>query len=103
MLTLPIKSKFFKMIEDGLKFEEYREITHYYESRFKNIFSMYKDSFIPNGFDCHTIRLRNGYSVSSPTIEVVCSLSVGTGKKEWGAEEGKLYYILKIHKKNRIV
>jgi hypothetical protein len=41
MLTLPIKGKYFKMIESGEKPEEYRNITPYYMSRFKNIFEMY--------------------------------------------------------------
>lgn len=41
MLTLPIKREYFKMIENGEKPEEYRDITPYYMSRFKNIFDTF--------------------------------------------------------------
>lgn len=34
---------------------------------------------------------------NSPSINAICSLDIGTGKEEWGAEPGKLYYVLKIH------
>lgn len=103
MLTLPIKGKYFKMIESGEKPEEYRNITPYYISRFKNIFEMYPYSHIPSGIDRHTIRLRNGYAATSPTLEVVCTLDIGAGKEKWGAVPNTEYYILKIHEKRRIV
>lgn len=72
------------MIESGEKPEEYRNITPYYMSRFKNIFEMYPYSHIPSGIDRHTIRLRNGYAATSPTLEVVCTLDIGAGKENKG-------------------
>lgn len=91
------------MIENGEKPEEYRDITPYYMSRFKNIFEMYPYSHIPIGTDRHTIRLRNGYAATSPTLEVVCTLDVGMGKEKWGVVPNVEYYILKVHDKRRIV
>ena len=44
------------------------------------------------------ITFRNGYSKNSPSIKCLCELRIGQGKTEWGAEEGKRYYILKIEK-----
>ncbi len=44
------------------------------------------------------IRFRNGYSGSSPYVDVLCSLSVGEGKFEWGAWLGVKYYRLHIQK-----
>lgn len=91
MLTLPIKKKWFDMILLGEKTEEYREIKPYYTSRLRNIWG-----YPAYWHEIHEIRLRNGYSNQSPSIKVKCSLSIGCGKEEWGAEKGKAYYILKI-------
>lgn len=106
MLTLPIKKKWFDMILSGEKKEEYREIKPYYESRFMNAFGFFmvcgqmvcgeaapeeirKEWPVPIAF-------RNGYSSDSPEIVANCNLRFGTGKKEWGAEPGVVYYILEI-------
>ncbi len=88
MLTLPIKRKYFDMILSGEKLEEYREIKKYYITRFATL-------GVGSG-DIHTIRFRNGYSKSSPTIECKVTISQDTGKEEWGAEPGKVYFVLKI-------
>lgn len=103
MLTLPIKGVYFTMIEHGEKLEEYRDLTPYYKSRFKSIFAMYPYSYVPEGWDRHTIRLRNGYATTSPTLEVTCTLDIGRGREKWGAVSGKDYYILKIIETKRIV
>lgn len=106
MLTLPIKKKWFDMILSGEKKEEYREIKPYYETRFKNIFYTYK--FVSNSEFIIAIRkglknckfevcFRNGYSKNSSSFIAKCTLSVGEGKEEWGAEPQKEYYILRIH------
>lgn len=92
MPTLPIKKKWFDMILSGEKKEEYREIKPYYETRFKNA---WKGSLI--GGNAHReIVSRNGYSKNSPSFIAKCTLSVGTGKEEWGAEKGKEYFILTV-------
>jgi hypothetical protein len=97
MLVLPIKKKWFDMIIAKEKTEEYRELSPYYKSRFKNIFEMYLPNYIPTGLDRHIITLRNGYLKKSPSCIIETSLGIGKGKPEWGAEKGKEYYILKIH------
>lgn len=106
MPTLPIKKKWFDMILSGEKKEEYREIKPYYISRFKNIMKVPElvsdDSFI-DGLSVHAdkfiyrIQFRNGYSKTSPSFIAKCTLSVGTGKEEWGAEKGREYFVLTIH------
>lgn len=92
MLTLPIKKKWFDMILSGEKKEDYREIKPYYDSRFTKG-NFWIDEFI--GIYA-TIRFRNGYNLTSPTIECRVEIQKGCGKPEWGAEPGKLYYVLKI-------
>lgn len=42
------------------------------------------------------IVFRNGYSANSPSFIAKVSLSIGTGKAEWGAERGVEYYVLRI-------
>ena len=86
MLTLPIKKKWYDMILSGEKKEEYREIKGYYLQRF----SKWPSS------DWKEIRFRNGYSEKSPSFIAKCRLKTGYGKPEWGAEPGKMYYILEI-------
>lgn len=97
MLTLPIMGKWFNMILSGEKGEEYREIKPYYMVRFKKVFEMHPNSYIPTGKDIEKIRFRNGYGSSRPEFIAECSLDIKTGREEWGAEKGKEYYTLKIH------
>ena len=112
MLTLPIKKKWFDMILSGEKKEEYREIKPYYETRFMNLFGIImrdgeylKCSDIGlsecEKNDIQTIRFRNGYSKNSPSFIAECTLSVGTGKEEWGAEKGKKYFVLTVKRRGR--
>lgn len=91
MLTLPIKKKWFDMIRSGEKEEEYRGITDYYGTRFRNVFG-----YAAYWGEPHKIRLRNGYSSNSPAIIVTCTLSKKQGNPEWGAEPGKMYFVLTI-------
>lgn len=104
MLILPIKKKWFYMILRKEKLEEYREFKPYYHKRLGNY-------FINNKIDSNTKKVlrkmsttakevifRNGYSNNSPSIKCLCSLKVGQGKEELGAEPNKEYYILEILK-----
>lgn len=94
MITLPIKKKWYDTILSGEKKEEYREIKPYYTSRFRNL---WRGSLV-GGKAERKIMFRNGYSKNSPYFIAECSLSTGTGKEEWGAEHGKEYYVLHIHR-----
>lgn len=93
MLTLPIKKKWFDMILSGEKTEEYRNITPYYNTRFRNVWGPPEWWYEP-----HKIKFRNGYRAFSPFIEAECTLATGTGKTKWGAEPGKKCFILHIVK-----
>lgn len=108
MLILPIKKKWFNMILSGEKKEEYREIKPYYETRFMNTFGMicvdgkYIKCSEIGLIECEKepiqpIMFRNGYSKNSPSFIAKCTLSVGTGREEWGAEKDKQYFVLTVH------
>lgn len=91
MLTLPIKKKWFDMIKSGEKKEEYRELKKYYMIRFE------KYDINPNYYkDIGYVIFRNGYRKDSPKIKCKCKCAVDFGKEKWGAEQGKLYYVLRI-------
>lgn len=91
MLTLPIKQKWFDMIESGEKKEEYRAITPFYDSRFTNA-----ERFQEDGKWQFYVKLRAGYRKDSPQMVIQCWLDTGKGKKEWGAEPGVNYFRLHI-------
>lgn len=108
MLTLPIKKKWFDMILSGEKPEEYREITQYWTVRMQNQFGVIllnEEQLVPFEVvvpECargalQLIRFRNGYAASSPSFLARCTLRIGAGKPEWGAEPGRKYFVLGIH------
>ncbi len=88
MLILPIESEWLDMIVAGEKKEEYREIKPYWTARLRNYFKSGKPRIV-----C----LRAGYdAVKSRSADVLCTMSVGTGRPEWGAIPGKKFYVLHI-------
>lgn len=108
MLTLPIKKKWFDMILSGEKPEEYREITPYWTVRMQNQFGVIllnEEQLVPfevvvpeRARDAlQLIRFRNGYAAGSPSFLARCTLRIGAGKPEWGAEPGRKYFVLGIH------
>lgn len=106
MLTLPIKAKWYRMILSGEKKEEYREIKPYWTTRIENAFRVAvvnNDRIIPweilnrsGRKPEQKIRLRCGYQRKSHSAVARVNLKIGTGRPEWGAEPGKLYYIFEI-------
>ena len=115
MLVLPIKKEWFDMIVSGEKEEEYREIKPYYNRILGKLFIgfPFTEAIINNfesirNYDEKQIKsnveiiFRNGYRADSPKIKCTCNLRIGQGKEEWGAEQGKKYYVLElIEKGNR--
>lgn len=91
MLTLPIKKQWYDMIRKGKKKEEYRAINDYYKTRFENAVCETR------GKKCVVeLILRNGYRGDSPAIKIKAFWKIGCGKKEWGAEQGQMYFVLEI-------
>ena len=102
MLILPIKKKWFDMILSGQKKEEYREIKPYWTKRLlKSDIPFNLDKLLyklrtGEGRFCKTVILKNGYRKNSPKITCRVEIGIGTGRKDWGAEPNKEYYILEI-------
>ena len=85
MLILPIEKQWFDLIDANIKGEEYREDTPYYRARLER--------YLGKELECI---LRNGYSSASPSMKVKALVEKGTGREEWGAVPGKIYFKLVI-------
>lgn len=92
MLTLPIKKKWFDMIKNGEKTEEYRALTEYYQTRLRNVWG-----YPAHWNEIHEVILKNGYAADAPKLLIKASLAVRTGREEWGAKPNEKYFVLIIH------
>ena len=93
MLTIPVTGKWFDMELAGIKPEDYREIKPYWEVRLRKLFG---ENGIGRGIK-KEVKFRNGYGRNARYFIARCSCKVGTGRTEWGAEKGKLYFVLPLH------
>lgn len=98
-LTLSLKRKWFDIIKDGIKKEEYREIKPYYEKRFLEPLSsrlFRKGETWVKQFD--TLVFTLGYPKANDTERRITfnnpRIHIGKGKPEWGAEPGKNYFVI---------
>ena len=95
MLVLPIKKKWFDMLQSGEKKEEYREIKPYYKNRLEKYFTTWE--YTPDGLQ-NVIIFRNGYSKNSPQIKCLCTMSIGKGKEEWRSRKRQKILCIKNFK-----
>ena len=96
-LQLALKKKWFDMIKAGIKKEEYREINNYWKSRFIAAsviftgqilaFSKFENIVFTLGYPKSTDNERR-LEFNNPKIQI------GEGRPEWGAEPGKLYFVI---------
>ena len=88
-LKLVLKKKWYDLIEKGIKREEYREIKDYYTKR------LFLKGTEPKVRKFSYVTFYLGYQKNRPQMTFrIKSICVGKGRPEWGAEEGKLYYII---------
>lgn len=113
MLILPIERKWLNMILSREKKDEYREIKPYWTVRIihwlgfpgndekvtKSVLELLRTQ---GTIKALPVILQNGYGRNSPEVEVMCKLSIGHGKEEWGAASGKEYYRFHIEKIGRM-
>lgn len=103
-LQLSLKTKWFEMTKAGIKTEDYRDITPYWISRLTTDFSSIHNEDTPLKFDCtfkyfsqNTMTL--GYPKSGDTERILKlqhkGIEIRTGNTDWGAEPGKLYFVIK--------
>ena len=111
-LRMSLKSKWFDMTKAGVKTEDYREINSYWIKRLTSDFSwdmnkyplklnehkevLNKGSMKPKEFICNIMTL--GYPSNDNTERILKlehkGIEIRTGNPEWGAEPGKLYFVI---------
>lgn len=115
-LILPLKKQWYNMIYIGEKPEEYREITPYWCHRFLDVSDLRIDylneetiEFMVNESLLKLRQfLRVTFTLGYPKKEDASrrmtfnnpKIRIGTGRSEWGAEEGKKYFVITWEKKN---
>lgn len=117
-LHLPLKRKWFEMTKAGVKIEDYREITEYWIKRFvktdlevENIgyaLSALRDGYTEEQVkEIYGVRIIHftanimtlGYPKSTDTDRIIKfkheGIEIREGNPEWGAEPGKMYFVIK--------
>lgn len=86
ILHLPLKAKWYDMIESGKKTEEYREIKGYWQKR-----------LVGRNYDA--IQFSYGYTKRTMLFRLK-EIGIGIGNPEWGAPEENVF-ILKLGERIR--
>ena len=117
-LQLSLKNKWFEMTKAGIKTEDYRELTNYWfkrlfnhemvissrnltESEVYSAISQNKDLITTyvkcNDFSYNIMTL--GYPKKTDTDRIIKlehkGIEIRQGNPEWGAEPGKIYFVIK--------
>lgn len=96
-LTLSLKRKWFDLIKSGVKLEEYREYNEYWGARFFVREPGFND-WIHVRMDYTDLVFTLGYPKKDDmTRRLVFKnprIMIRTGKPEWGAEQGKIYFVI---------
>lgn len=121
-LQLSLKTQWFEMTKAGIKTEDYRELTpyfankllldinyqrqskHYWEYEFQ--LNEGTDEEIKENIELFTRMkpfttntMTKGYPKATDTDKIDvhqhAGIEIRTGRPEWGAEEGKLYFVIK--------
>lgn len=119
---MSLKQKWFDMTKAKIKKEDYREITPYWERRFYECeigctkSKIYGDcqevikNRVMNSFPCHKCEhgklkqfdvnvMTLGYPKATDSERVLklkhAGIEIRTGNPEWGAEPGKIYFVIK--------
>lgn len=98
-----LKQKWFDMTKAGIKTEDYREINSYWIKRLGKTFTIHGMfmTFLPKKFEYNIMTL--GYPKSTDKDRILkfehAGIEIRTGNTEWGAEPGKMYFVIKHGKK----
>lgn len=112
-LHLVLKRRWWDMIASGKKKEEYREVCHYWAVRLLDEKGNWylKHTTFPVGIGSCLRWLIMQKDISFENFENVCfhlgytnvtimfkilSISINVGKSEWGAENNKEYFVIKL-------
>ena len=84
-LHLILKKQWYKMIESGIKTEEYRDLTDYWKKR-----------LVLQGFiKCSIVTFHYGYTKKTMSFKINY-IEINNGKEEWGAPKDENVFIIKL-------
>lgn len=113
-IRLPLKRQWFEMTASGVKTEEYREVNEYWAKRLVDEYEFGRDG------DYHLITMiallkfksfkkfshnvmTLGYPKANDTSRIIkyehAGIELRTGNPDWGAEPGKIYFVIKHGKR----
>ena len=99
VLDLPLKARWYDMIESEVKGEEYREIKPYWCKRLLGINSplfSHRNGHQGCNVKGYThVRFRYGYTKRTMTFEI-SEIRIGRGNTDWGAPEDTDVFIIKL-------
>ena len=99
ILNLPLKAKWYDMIENGTKTEEYREVKPYWSKRLLGfdapLFSHRYGYQQTNEKGYTHVRFRFGYTKRTMLREIEI-ITIGYGNPDWGAPKDKQVFIIKF-------
>lgn len=97
ILHLNLTKKWYGLIEAGIKPEEYRKISPYWQRVFSAYIKIKGKFYHPTDV---IICFSNGYKTNRPQMKFEClGMHVGYGRWQWGAEPDEQYYVIKIGKR----
>lgn len=96
VLDLPLKRKWYELIESGRKTEEYRDVKPYWSKRFLNqpfpLFS-YRNGYTDCNVNGYThVRFRFGYTRRT-MLFLLLGIRIGIGNPAWGAPSRKVFIL----------
>ena len=101
ILDLPLKAKWYDMIESGVKTEEYREVKPHWCKRllgFDFVPFSYRYGYQSVNVKGFThVRFRYGYTKRTMLREIK-NITFGYGNPDWGAPKDKQVFIIKFKK-----
>ena len=114
ILHLPLKEKWYNLIKQGIKKEEYREINHYWakrilkdypiEWRFRMAicieaedFSMFEGKEFGGWDKAHfTLGYPKADDADRNMFKDIDKIVIAQGNPDWGAEQGKYYFVIRL-------
>lgn len=94
ILDLPLKKKWYNMIESGVKTEEYRELSPFWVRRLITSTTGGKGYLIFR-VDYTHVRFRYGYTKRTMLFKID-EITIDYGKPEWGAPDAEQVFIIRF-------